>query len=143
MNAAVTHFVAAVETLQHAAAWSAWKLNERESDALKLDAPETLDEVVAQAMSGISLQPGDTLAIQCSHAGRGKNTLWLLQVKRSTKVYDYRPSANGGRPVRVGRLYPELVAQTELAAPFAPVPRFDAFRDCPVGRDAQLVEVRP
>lgn len=145
MTAAATlaRFDAAVDSLQQAETWAAWKLGERESDALPLDEPETLDEAVRQAMGpGRCWNQGDRLAVQHTHAGRGKRTLWLFNVKRSTTHFDYRPATDGGAPVRVGRLYPVLLLETALAADFAPVLRFDAFRDDAVGVDRSLVEAR-
>jgi len=134
----VDRFACAVGALR-AETWQAWKMGERESRVLALDEPETLDEAVQQAMARCCPYKGDRLAVLRTHAGRGKRTLWLFAVKQSTRVFDYRAATDGGRPVRVGRFYPELLIQTEVAA-FAPVETFDAFRDDPVGRDAQLVE---
>ena len=144
MNAAATlaRFDAAVDSLQQAETWQAWRLGERESDAFDLDAPETLDEAVRQVLATHRLQQGDKVAVQWHHAGRGKRTLWLFQIKRSTTHFDYRPSTNGGPPVKVGRVYPVLLLETALAAEFAPVLRFDAFRDNAAGHDLSLVEAR-
>lgn len=123
-----------------AESWSAWNLRERESDAILLTPCETLDEVVVEALERGGWQSGDILAVQYSHAGRGKHTLWQFQIKQSTKVGTWRQSTNGGRTVFVGRMEPKLICQIALAAPFAPVLRFDAFRDGAVGRDLTLVE---
>lgn len=121
--------------------WSAWRLGERESYPIELGSPETLDEAVRQALTGIAFHPKDTLAVLYTHAGLRKSTLWLYAIKRSTKRGTWRDSANGGRRVFVGNLEPVLTLQTEVAA-FAPTLRFDAFRDDAVGVDRQLVEVR-
>lgn len=131
-------FDAAVQSL-HAESWQAWKLGERESDAITLDAPATLDEAVRQAIARGCWQPRDTLAVLYNHAGLRKNTLWLFTVKRSTKHGTWRDATDGGRKVFVGRMEPHLICETAVEA-FAPVLRFDAFRDDPVGRDLTLVE---
>lgn len=133
----ISHFAAAVESIR-AETWSAWHLGERVSYPIELNAPDTLDEAVMQAMGRV-IHPGTILAIQCSHHGLGKHTLWQFAVKRSGKVGTWRDSTNGGRKVFVGRMEPKLFAQVSLAAPFAPVLRFDALRDGAVGADLQLV----
>lgn len=135
-QATLSTFAAAVETLP-IETWQAWKLGERDSRPIPLTEVETLDEAIRQAMLA-SWQPGDRLAVLYTHLGRNKRTLWLFAIKRSTKVYDYRPSTNGGAPVRVGRLYPERLIETQVQS-FAPVEAFDAFRDNAVGRDLQLI----
>jgi hypothetical protein len=119
--------------------WSAWRLGERESYPLELGHPETLDEAVMHAMGQVVF-PGTILAVQHSHAGTRKHTLWQFQIKQSTKHGTWRDSTNGGRKVFVGRLEPKLISQIALAEPFAPVLPFDAFRDDPVGVDRQMVE---
>lgn len=126
-----------------AESWSAWNLRERESDAILLTPCDTLDQVVAQALERGGWQSGDILAVQQSHAGRGKHTLWQFKITRSGKVGTWRESTNGGGRVLVGRMEPKLVCQVALAAPLQPVLRFDAFRDGVVGRDLALVEQRP
>jgi hypothetical protein len=142
MNAAhhLRHFGAAVESLR-ADRWQAWSLHERESDAILLTPCETVEEAVNQALERGCWQSGDILAVQHSHAGTGRHTLWQFQIKRSSKR-TWRRSYDGGPPVPVYAMEPKLVCQVALAAPLQPVPRFDAFRDDPAGRDAQLVEVR-
>ena len=119
--------------------WSAWRLGERESDPVPPIGPDTLDDAVRQALHKLAVQPGDILAVQYTHAGLRKHTLWQFAVKRSTKRYRWRPATDGGKPVKVHELEPKLIAQTALAAPLAPVERFDAFRDDAVGRDLTLV----
>lgn len=119
--------------------WQAWKLGERESLPIKLDAPAMLDEAVAQALTNACWHPGDTLAVQYGHAGLRKFTLWQFAVRRSTKRYRWRPATDGGAPVKVCEPEAKLLSQVALAAPFAPVLRFDAFRDDAVGRDLSLV----
>ena len=122
-----------------AVTWQAWKLGEHlVSDALPIEA-ETLDEAVAQAMQRCPNR-GDRFAVQWTHHGRGKRTFWLFNVKHSAKHCDWRPATDGGRAVRVPRPFPELLLHTELAADFAPVLRFDAFRDDAAGLDRQLIE---
>lgn len=139
MNAITGAFTAKLRPLQ-AECWQAWSLGERDSLPIALDAPDGLDEAVMQAVA--HCQPGGTLAVQYAHAGRRSHALWLFAVKRSSKVGMWRESTNGGRKVFVGRLEPKLICQSALAAPFAPVEAFDAFRDDPVGRDLTLVEAR-
>lgn len=126
---------------QRAESWQAWKLGERESYPIT-PICDTLDQATQQALRALCWQPGDTLAIQHSHAGRNIHTLWLFTVKQSTKVGIWRESTNGGRKVFVGKLLAKPICQTALAEPFAPVRPFDAFRDDPVGRDLTLVEQR-
>jgi hypothetical protein len=142
MNAPETlrHFAAAVTTLR-AETWTAWRLGERESLPIDLGQPETLDDALLAAMGRVT-DSGQIVAIQHSHAGRRKHTLWQFRVTRSTKRGVWRESTNGGRPVFVGKLEPKLLCEVALAAPFAPVLPFDAFRDDPVGVDRSVVEVR-
>jgi hypothetical protein len=125
----------------NAESWSAWRLGERESDALPLNAPNTLDEAVHQALTAIAFQPKDTLAVLYTHAGRNRRTLWLYAIKRSRKRGTLRAATDGGRKVFVGNLEPVLTLQTEVAS-FAPILRFDAFKDDPTGIDRSLVEIR-
>lgn len=120
--------------------WSAWRLGERESDPVPLIGADTLDDAVRQALHKLAFHPGDVLAVQHSHAGLRKHTLWQFAVKRSTKRYRWRPALDGGKPVKVAEPETKLIAQTAMAAPFTPVERFDAFRDDAVGRDLTLVE---
>lgn len=138
-QATLAQFAAAVESLQPVETWQAWKLGERESLPIDLDAA-TLDEAVSQALSATSWHSGDILAVQHSHAGTGKFTLWQFAVKKSTRNGHWREALDGGRPVFVGRMEPKLLCQTALAVSFAPVEPFDAFRDDPVGIDRALVE---
>jgi hypothetical protein len=120
--------------------WKAWKLGERESIALRIGQPVDLEEALAPAVADACWQPRDILAIQRSHDGRGEYTLWQFTVKRSTKVGTWRESSCGGGRVFVGRMEPKpLGTPVALAAPFAPVEPFDAFRDNPVGLDLSLV----
>ena len=142
-NAVVNDFAAAQRAVaMPAESWTAWRLGERESDLIALNAPETLDDAVCQAMTAMSWQSGDTLAVQYRHECLGKITLWQFTVRRSTKHGTWRDATDGGRRVFVGRMEPKLTLQIELAAEFAPVLRFDALRDCPVGCDLTLVEAR-
>lgn len=120
--------------------WQAWRMGERESDPLAIGSTTSLEEAVNAALLAIFWQSGDCLAVLHSHTGLRKFTLWQFTVRRSSKNGVWRDSTNGGRKVFVGRLEPKLVSKTVLAAPFAPVERFDAFRDNPVGVDLQLVE---
>lgn len=126
----------------NAECWQAWLLGKQSNYPIELDAPETLNEALSQAVAHAG-NTGDTLAIQYSHTGRGKHTLWLFAVKRSTKHGTWRPAYDGGRKVFVGNLEPKQLAEMALAAPFKPVEPFDAFRDDPVGRDLTLVEQQP
>lgn len=139
MNEQVRHFRAAVATLR-AETWSAWRLGERESYPLVLGDPETLDEAL-MAATAQATDSGQIIAIQHSHAGRRQHTLWQFRVTRSKHKGTWRDSTNGGRKVFVGKLEAKLIAQIALAEPFAPALPFDAFRDCPVGRDSGLVEI--
>jgi hypothetical protein len=142
MNAPETlrHFAAAVTTLR-AETWAAWRLGERESLPIDLGAAETLDDALLAAMGRVT-DSGQIVAIQHSHAGRRQHTLWQFRVTRSTKKGTWRPAYDGGRPVFVGKLEPKLLCEVAMAAPFAPVEPFDAFRDDPVGVDRSVVEVR-
>jgi hypothetical protein len=142
MNAPETlrHFAAAVTTLR-AETWTAWRLGERESLPIDLGQPETLDDALLAAMGRVT-DSGQIVAIQHSHAGRRQHTLWQFRVTRSTKKGTWRPAYDGGRPVFVGKLEPKLLCEVAMAAPFAPVEPFDAFRDDPVGVDRSVVEVR-
>jgi hypothetical protein len=126
------------EYLEH---WQAWKLGECESYLLPVDRPNRLEAALDQALVGACWNRGDTLAVQHSHAGRGNHTLWLYTIKQESKP-QYRRDPITGEAARSQRLYPVLVTQTALTAPFAPVDPFDAFRDDPVGRDLTLVEQR-
>jgi hypothetical protein len=119
--------------------WTAWRLGERESDAIELDCPATLDEAVRQAIASGPLTPGDTLAVLYTHDGLGKRTLWLHTIRKSANRYSWRAAYDGGKPVKVHALDAKLVCETAVEA-FAPVLRFDAFRDDVVGRDLTLVE---
>lgn len=136
----LSHFAAAVETLP-IETWQAWKLGERESYPIDLDHPNGLQAAMDQALVGGCWNRGDTLALTFSHAGRAEQTLWLYTIKQEAKPV-YRRDPISGDTVRSQRLYPVLIAETKLAAPFAPAEPFDAFRDCPVGRDLTLVEGR-
>jgi hypothetical protein len=136
----LSHFAAAVTTLR-AETWAAWRLGERESLPIDLGQPETLDDALLAAMGRVT-DSGQIVAIQHSHAGRRQHTLWQFRVTRSTKRGVWRDATNGGRPVFVGKLEPKLLCEVALAAPFAPVLPFDAFRDDPVGVDRSVVEVR-
>jgi hypothetical protein len=142
MNAPETlrHFAAAVTTLR-AETWTAWRLGERESLPIDLGQPETLDDALLAAMGRVT-DSGQIVAIQHSHAGRRQHTLWQFRVTRSTKRGVWRDSTDGGRKVFVGKLEAKLLCCVALAAPFAPVLPFDAFRDDPVGVDRSVVEVR-
>jgi hypothetical protein len=142
MNAPETlrRFDAAVTTLR-AETWTAWRLGERESLPIDLGQPETLDDALMAAM-GRATDAGQIIAIQRSHAGRRQHTLWQFRVTRSTKKGTWRAATDGGRPVFVGKLEAKLLCEVALAAPFAPVEPFDAFRDDPVGVDRDVVEVR-
>jgi hypothetical protein len=131
-------FEAATASLQRAETWAAWRLGERESLPIDLGAAETLDDALLAAMGRVT-DSGQIVAIQRSHAGRRQHTLWQFRVTRSTKRGVWRESTNGGRPVFVGKLEPKLLCEVALAAPFAPVEPFDAFRDDPVGCDLQLI----
>lgn len=122
-----------------AESWSAWNLREQQSDSILLTPCETLDDAVKQALERGGWQSGDVLAVQYSHAGRGRHTLWQFRITRSTKNGTWRASTNGGRRVFEGRIEEKLFAQVALAAPFAPVLRFDALRDNAVGADLSLV----
>lgn len=136
----VERFDGAVRAIR-AEQWSAWKLGERDSRPLALDAPETLDEAVAQAMATCCPQRGDRLAIHLTHAGKRKATLWLYEVKQSATIKAWRPASDGsGRKVAVHAMEAKLWLQTE--ALFSPVEAFDAFRDDASGRDCSLVEAR-
>lgn len=119
--------------------WRAWRLGERESDEVALNAPETLNETVRQALVGLCWHSRDVLAVQYRHSGLGKIMLWQFAIRRSTKRGTWRAAYDGGRKVFVGALEPKLICETALAAPFTPVLRFDAFRDDAVGRDLTLV----
>src|SRR5690606_19273755 len=142
LSAIVNHFAAAQRAVATPAeTWTAWRLGERESIPIDVGQPATLDDALIAAMGRVT-QAGEIVAVQHSHTGRGKHTLWQFKVKRSTKVGTWRDSENGGRRVFVGRLEPKLICQTAMAAPFAPVEPFDAFRDDAVGRDLTLVEER-
>jgi hypothetical protein len=136
----LSHFAAAVTTLR-AETWSAWRLGERESLPIDLGQPETLDDALLAAMGRVT-DSGQIVAIQHSHAGRRQHTLWQFRVTRSTKKGTWRAATDGGRPVFVGKLEAKLLCEVALAAPFAPVEPFDAFRDDPVGVDRDVVEVR-
>jgi hypothetical protein len=141
LNNVVSDFAAAQRAVAvPAEQWQAWKLGERESMRVPLDAPNTLDEAVAQALVALCWHPGDMLTVQRIHTGRNKITLWQHAVRRSAKRYSWRPATDGGKPVKVCEPEAKLLLQTELAAPFAPVERFDAFRDDPAGRDLTLVQ---
>lgn len=96
----------------------------------------------AAHMLAASSPKGTVLAILMHDAGRNKRTLALYKVRESTKRYTWRASTNGGRPVKVGALEPVLLHVLDVHA-FEPVEAFDALRDCPVGVDRSLVEVRP
>lgn len=140
-QATLSRFAASVESLQRADSWQAWKLGERQSHPIALDtAPDTVGEVVWRALSAMAWHSGDTLAIQHSHDGSGKHTLWLFAVKASKSKGSWRDSTNGGRKVLVAGLDAKPLSMTVLAAPFAPVLPFDAFRDDPTGFDRQMVE---
>lgn len=138
MNEVVRHFAAATEALR-AETWAAWRLGPSVSYPIDLGNPESLDEAVMQAM-GQMRHPGDMLAVQCSHVGRGRHILWQFKVQQSSKIGIWRDSTNGGRKVFVGRLEAKLLSEVALASPFAPVEPFDAFRDDPRGRDLSVVE---
>lgn len=125
----------------NAESWQAWRLGERESNEFALSSPLSLDDAVTQALATNKLHPGDTLAVLYHHAGRGKRTLWLYSVKKSTKRYTWREAYDGGKPVKVHALDAKLVCETAVRS-FEPVPRFDAFRDDAVGVDRSLVEAR-
>jgi hypothetical protein len=120
--------------------WQAWRITEHQTYPIALDRPETLKEAQDQAVAAVCWNRGEALAIQHSHDGAGKHTLWLYSIKQSTKRGRWRAAHDGGRPVFVGNFEPHLIAKTALAVPFAPVEPFDAFRDDPVGRDLSLVE---
>jgi hypothetical protein len=139
MNAPETlrRFDAAVTTLR-AETWTAWRLGERESYPLDLGQPETLDDALMAAM-GRATDAGQIVAIQRSHAGSRKHTLWQFKTSRSTKKGTWRDAYDGGRRVFVGKLEAKLiVGPVALAAPFAPVEPADVLAD-PVGRDLQLI----
>jgi hypothetical protein len=120
--------------------WQAWRLGERESYALDLGTPETLDDAVMAAL-GQALDAGHIIAIQHSHAGQGSHTLWQFKTTRSKHKGIWRDALDGGRRVFVGKLEAKLlVGPVALAAPFEPTRPFDAFRDDPVGRDVRIVE---
>jgi hypothetical protein len=138
MSRETEQFFAAVDAMR-AETWSAWLLGKQSSYPIDLPRVETLDEALSVAVRNTG-DTGDMVAIQRSHAGRGKHTLWLFTVKRSTKHGTWRESYNGGRKVFVGNLEAKQAAQIELAAPFSPALAFDAFRDDPVGRDAGVIE---
>ena len=142
-NTIVSDFAAAQRAVAvPAEQWTAWRLGERESYPIDLGQPETLDDALMAAMGRVT-DSGQIVAIQHSHTGRGKHTLWQFKVSRSTKRGTWRDSTNGGRRVFVGRLEPKLLfGPVAMAAPFAPVEPFDAFKDDPVGVDRSLVEVR-
>lgn len=142
LSAIVSHFAAAQRAVAvPAEQWTAWRLGERESIPLDVGHPETLDDALAAAMGRVT-QAGEIVAVQHSHTGLRKHTLWQFAVKRSTKKGFWRDSTNGGRRVFVGKLEPKLLSEVALAAPFQPVEPFDAFRDDPVGVDRALVEQR-
>lgn len=123
----------------HAESWTAWRLGERQSYPIELDAPASLDDALTQAVAHCS-DRGETLAILYSHAGLRKNTLWLYAVKRSTKKGTWRAAYDGGRKVFVGKLEPKLICETAMAS-FAPVEAFDALRDNPTGVDPALIDL--
>lgn len=139
-QATLRQFTTATESLR-AEQFTAWRLGERESDELPLQAPLSLDDAVAQALATHRLHPGDTLAVLYEHAGRGKQTLWLHTIRKSTKNYRWRAAYDGGKPVKVCALEAKLICETAVQA-FAPVPRFDALRDDAVGADRSLVVVQ-
>ena len=142
LSAIVNHFAAAQRAVAlPAEQWSAWRLGERESIPLDIGQPETLAGALMAAMGGVR-HAGEIVAIQHSHTGLRKHTLWQFKVSRSTKVGTWRDSTNGGRRVFVGRLEPKLISQVAMAAAFQPIEPFDAFRDDAVGVDRGLVEVR-
>lgn len=138
----ITNDFAAKVAPLNAESWQAWRLGERESLPIPLHAPATLNEAMAQALSATGWNAGDTLAVQYSHAGLRKFTLWQFTIRRSTRNGTWRAATDGGRRVFVGNLEPKLICETALASAFAPVLRFDAFRDDAVGRDLTLVDAR-
>lgn len=140
MNAQQTlrQFDAAVQTLR-SVTFSAWKLGEQQSYPATLHSPEDFAEAVDQALALMAWNAKDVLAVLRTDAGRGRKTLRLYQVKRSTKRFAYRAAYDGGKPVRVGAL--EAVPLIETAVrEFAPVEPFNAFRDNAVGIDRSVVE---
>jgi hypothetical protein len=141
MNAQATlsRFAASVESLHRADSWQAWKLGEQQSHPIALDRPNGLQAAIDQAVVGACWNRGDTLAVTHQHAGRAETTLWLHTIKQEAKPV-YRRDPVTGAAVRSQRLYPVLVSQVALAAPFAPVEAFDAFRDDPVGVDRTVVD---
>lgn len=115
----------------------AWRIGET-GQAFPLETTATTpEEVLAEVAPGCRHK--DHLAILQSHAGRGKNTLRLYAIKQESKpVYRRNPASGLTEPFRA--LYPAPLFPPMPVHSFDPVAPFDAFRDCPVGRDLQLVE---
>src|SRR5690606_30095696 len=114
---------------------------ERESYPIDLGQPETLDDALMAALGNLS-DTGQVLAIQYSHAGRRKHTLWQFRATRSRHKGFWRPAYDGGKPVFIGKLEAKPLLRVELDAPFQPREPFDAFRDDPVGVDRGLVQLQ-
>lgn len=88
---------------------------------------------------------GAALVILMTDAGRNRKTLGIYKVRESTRRYSWRPSSNGGRPVKVGELEPLLLHAEDVHA-YAPVEPFRVTRDTTVaeivGNDVGLIEGR-
>lgn len=84
---------------------------------------------------------GTVLTILMTDAGRNRSAVAFYKVRESSKRYTWRPSANGGKPVKVGALEPQLLHVLDVLS-FVPAEAFDAFRDSAVGHDPQLLEQR-
>jgi hypothetical protein len=81
---------------------------------------------------------GTVLTILMTDTGRNKSAVAFYKVRESSKRYTWRASTNGGKPVKVGALEPQLLHVLDVLS-FVPAEAFDAFRDEPTGRDFGLV----
>lgn len=133
-----TQFKAAVESLQRAVTFKAWRLRDGPT-AYPIELPpcDTIEDAVAAAKP--SLGHKDRLFILEDGAGCGEAFQHGWTVRRKSAPRYVRGDDGLTKPVHDLDLYDHFAL---AVAAFEPVRPFDAFRDDASGRDLSLVEAR-
>jgi hypothetical protein len=136
-----TQFAAAVESLQRAVTFKAWR-NNVPVDADWLATAETFEEIAERLTPGAIFKAGELVVlILREDAGRGEKGLHVYGYKQESKA---RWRRNGrGEVVSERRIYPYLICSMPMLA-FEPKPPFRVTRETTAaeiaGRDVTLVE---
>ena len=137
-DAICRQFAAAVDSLQRAVTFRAWR-NSRPVESPLLNTFTTFEEVADAFTPGAIFRAGEmVLSVLREDAGRNEKEVRFYGFKQEGQRR-FRRDPVTGVPVATRRIYPVLLHAMRVDA-FEPVQPFDALRDCPVGCDLTLVE---